>query len=109
MSRQVLLPSTVEFSNVPELLLQGGLMPFQKPTTEDVQLMQYMRDQGSALDRDDVLLQWLATEAEARKKRERALEEHGRACEAESGRCGVGYAMQLIREYGALHGGKVKR
>jgi hypothetical protein len=72
------------------------------PNREDVDLMHYMRDHSSSLDRDNLLLQWMGRLSDSRKKAEDALEEYGRAC-------GVVYAMQLIRAYGPLAMGKAKR
>jgi hypothetical protein len=77
-------------------------MSFSQPRASDVELMRYMRDHASKLDGDNLLLQWLQQKADYKKEAEDALEKYGHAC-------GVVYAIQLIREYGSLNAGRVKR
>ena len=96
LQRKEFLPARLRSGTVPTLLTKqlarGDTVSNFTPARADIDLMAYMRDHSSSLDRDNLLLQWLARESDALKNLQHATEEYGRAV-------GVVLAMQLIREY----------
>jgi hypothetical protein len=79
-----------------------------KPTPRDLDFVRYARD-ASKISIDQMLINSLAAQSDARKDLDQALDKLRDVAEDYARATGVAYALQLIREYGALGMGKAGR